>query len=292
MPSLNPFRRQQPDRPTLRQRAADLKAGLSRLSPGAEPNQAPALPTTAPTVDAADVSTLARIARHRLARNRWTDAVMPADRAWRLRHDLNVSAEAVAAAEAERDAADALVTSTWNGLFEAPPASSAELLALLRHAQHHVDEDHAPDAAIELSGMVRAIGDAVEVLRDMPASGSGPDVGASPDRFLIDLGPTLLPLLNEADAEWAKVSTGWRRCIDRGRQHRDPPRFRRLLADRVVSSIRSTLHPPRRTTCGRSTTLQTRLAPSPTRWCGRGGATPVAGTKPRVLRVSTTPLAS
>ena len=32
MSSLNPFRRQQPDRPTLRQRAATLKAGLSRFS--------------------------------------------------------------------------------------------------------------------------------------------------------------------------------------------------------------------------------------------------------------------
>ena len=203
MPSLNPFRRQQPDRPTLRQRAADLKAGLSRPSRPAEPTVAPQA-VVGPA--AAKASILSRIAQHRIARDRWTDSVNPADRAWRLQRGLDVSAEAVAAAEAERDAADALVTATWNSLFETPPASSAELLALLRHAQHYVDEDHAPNDAIELSGMVRAIGDAVEALRAQPL----PDFEAASgialsDRFLIDLAPMLLPLLDDANAEWAKV---------------------------------------------------------------------------------------
>ncbi|MCJ2101953.1 hypothetical protein, partial [Methylobacterium sp. E-046] len=47
MSSLNPFRRQQPDRPTLRQRAADLTAGLARVvrkpataTPAGEPDEA------------------------------------------------------------------------------------------------------------------------------------------------------------------------------------------------------------------------------------------------------------
>lgn len=151
-------------------------------------------------------STLALIAEHRLARNRWDDTLKPADKVWRKQHGLDTSTEAVALAEAERDAADDAVTKAWNELFSAPPASSAELLALLRHAQQFVDEDHAPDAAIELSGMVRAIGDAVETLRSQPQPEFGTENGAtSPDRFLTDLAPTLLPLLNEADAEWAKV---------------------------------------------------------------------------------------
>ena len=40
MPSLNPFRRQQPDRPSLRERAADLKASLSRAVQQPEPQAA------------------------------------------------------------------------------------------------------------------------------------------------------------------------------------------------------------------------------------------------------------
>jgi hypothetical protein len=164
MTSLNPFRRQQPDRPTLRQRAADLKAGLSRLSGSADLDQA----SGSVTADASDAPTLSRIAQHRIARNRWDNTLKPADKVWRKQHGLDTSTEAVAAAEAERNAADDAVTEAWNSLFATPPASSAELLALLRHAQHYVDEDHAADAAIDLSGMVRAIGDAVEALRAQP----------------------------------------------------------------------------------------------------------------------------
>ena len=41
MPSLDPFRRQQPDRPSLRQRAASLKAGLGRVVQEPEPQVAP-----------------------------------------------------------------------------------------------------------------------------------------------------------------------------------------------------------------------------------------------------------
>ncbi|MCJ2100698.1 hypothetical protein [Methylobacterium sp. E-046] len=206
MSSLNPFRRQQPDRPTLRQRAAGLKAGLSRFSRSAYPTSMPGTVTAAISAAATEASVLSRIAQHRLARNRWTDSVLPADPAWRRQHGRDLSAEAVAAAEAERDAADDLVTATWNSLFAAPPASSAELLALLRHAQHYVDEDHAPDAAIDLSGMVRAIGDAVEALRAQPLPDFEAEPGTtSPDRFLIDFAPTLLPLLDEADVEWARV---------------------------------------------------------------------------------------
>lgn len=206
MPSLNPFRRQQPDHPTLRERAANLKASLSRFSRSAYPTSMPGTVTSAIPTDAAEASVLSRIAQHRIARDRWSDSVLPADRAWRLQHGRDVSAEVIAAAEAERDAADDLVTATWNNLFATLPTSSAELLALLRHAQHYVDEDHAPDAAIELSGMVRAIGDAVEALRAPPLSEFDAGPGASsPDRFLIDLAPTLLPLLAEADVEWAKV---------------------------------------------------------------------------------------
>ena len=206
MSSLNPFRRQQPDRPTLRQRAADLKAGLSRFSRSAYPTSMPEVVTAAIPAAAAEASILSRIAQHRLARDRWSDSVLPANPAWRLQHGRDVSAEAVAAAEAERVAADDLVTATWNSLFAAPPASSAELLALLRHAQHYVDEDHGPDAAIKLSGMVRAIGDAVEALRAQPLFDLDAGLGvSSPDRFLIDLAPTLLPLLDEVDVEWARV---------------------------------------------------------------------------------------
>ena len=201
MPSLNPFRRQHRDRPTLRQRAASLKAGLARSPRPAEPTVA-SQPVAGPAVSKATI--LSRIAQHRIARDHWTDSVLPADRAWRLQHGRDVSVEAVATAEAERDTADALVTATWNSLFETPPASSAELLALLRHAQHYVDEDHAPNDAIELSGMVRAIGDAVEALRAQPLPGFEAGT-ASSDRFLIDLAPTLLPLLDEANTEWAKV---------------------------------------------------------------------------------------
>ena len=140
---------------------------------------------------------------------------MPAGRAWRLQHDLDVSAEAIAAAEAERDAADARVTATWNSLFSIPPASSAELLALLRHAQHHVDESHAPDAAIELSSMVRAIGDAVEGLRTIPFEAEGGETAlTAPDRFLTDLAPTLLPLLDEASTVWAGVKALYKQAED------------------------------------------------------------------------------
>lgn len=173
----------------------------------------PGAVTAAIPAAAADASILSRIAQHRIARDRWTDAVLPADRAWRLQHGRAVSDEVMALAEAERDAADNLVTATWNSLFETPPTSSAELLALLRHAQHYVDEDHAPDAAIELSGMVRAIGDAVEALRTQPLPEFEADRGTtSPDRFLIDLAPTLLPLLDEADVEWAGVQVLYKRA--------------------------------------------------------------------------------
>ena len=214
MSSLNPFRRQQPDRPTLRQRAASLKAGLSRFSRSAYPTSMPEAVTAAIPTAVTDAPVLSRIAQHRIARDRWTDSVLPADPAWRLRHGRDVSVEAVAAAEAERDAADDLVTAAWNSLFAAPPASSAELLALLRHARHYVDEDHAPDAAIELSGMVRAIGDAVEALRAQPLSDLDAGFGvSSPDRFLIDLAPTLLPLLDEVDVEWARVHVLYEQAV-------------------------------------------------------------------------------
>jgi hypothetical protein len=119
----------------------------------------------------------------------------------------------MAAAEAERDAAETLVTEAWNNLFSVAPASSAELLALLRHVQRHVDEDHAPVDAIDLSAMVRAIGDAVQALRTRsPAEFEAWLGNMSPDRLLIDLAPVVLPLLNEADAEWAKVSALYRQA--------------------------------------------------------------------------------
>ena len=214
--------------PSLKQRAARSKAGVRRVV----------------RTDVPAFLILPLIAQHRRARERWDDSLIPADKAWRERHGRDTSPEVIAAAEAERDAADAAVTVAWNALFSTPPTTSAELLALLRHVQHYIKEDHDAEDAISLNEVVCAIGDAVEHLR----AGSQTSPAASftarlPDSFLIDLAPMLLPLLNEADVEWAKARALYKRAEEMcgpGPGHGSSEADRQAYIDRFDAALIAT----------------------------------------------------